>query len=44
MTNFFVLFTTLELSSELVGRLQIRDQLRMEQDAMLLEIQDLTSL
>lgn len=33
-----------ELSSELVGRLQVRDQLRTEQDAMLLEIQDLTSL
>ncbi|TNM93452.1 schwannomin-interacting protein 1 [Takifugu flavidus] len=33
-----------ELSSELVGLLQVRDQLRTEQDAMLLEIQDLTSL
>lgn len=39
-----LLLTTLELSSELVGRLQVRDQLRTEQDAMLLEIQDLTSL
>ncbi|XP_029932806.1 cilia- and flagella-associated protein 251 [Myripristis murdjan] len=33
-----------DLSSELVGRLQARDQLRIEQDAMLLEVQDLTSL
>ncbi|XP_030017968.1 schwannomin-interacting protein 1 [Sphaeramia orbicularis] len=33
-----------DLSSELVGRLQVRDQLRTEQDAMLLEVQDLTSL
>lgn len=33
-----------DLSSELVGRLQSRDQLRTEQDAMLLEVQDLTSL
>ncbi|XP_034020673.1 schwannomin-interacting protein 1 [Thalassophryne amazonica] len=33
-----------DLSSELVGRLQIRDQLRTEQDALLLEVQDLTSL
>lgn len=33
-----------DLSSELVGRLQIRDQLRTKQDAMLLEVQDLTSL
>ncbi|XP_070786353.1 schwannomin-interacting protein 1 [Enoplosus armatus] len=32
------------LSSELVGLLQVRDQLRTEQDAMLLEVQDLTSL
>ncbi|KAL6490628.1 hypothetical protein MHYP_G00009730 [Metynnis hypsauchen] len=32
------------LSSELVGRLLTRDQLRTEQDAMLLEIQDMTSL
>lgn len=39
-----VLLATLELSSELVGRLQVRDQLRTKQDAMLLEIQDLTSL
>ncbi|XP_017282497.1 schwannomin-interacting protein 1 isoform X2 [Kryptolebias marmoratus] len=31
-------------SSELVGRLHIRDQLRTEQDAMLLEVQDLMSL
>lgn len=36
--------STLDLSSELVGRLQVRDQLRTEQDAMLLEVQDLTSL
>ncbi|XP_039997188.1 schwannomin-interacting protein 1 isoform X1 [Xiphias gladius] len=36
--------TIQDLSSELVGRLQARDQLRTEQDAMLLEIQDLTSL
>lgn len=35
---------TQDLSSELVGRLQVRDQLRTEQDAMLLEVQDLTSL
>lgn len=33
-----------DLSSELVGLLQIRDQLRTEQDAMLLEVQDLTSI
>ncbi|XP_057711903.1 schwannomin-interacting protein 1 [Corythoichthys intestinalis] len=33
-----------ELSSDLVARLQLRDQLRTEQDAMLLELQDLTSL
>lgn len=33
-----------DLSSELVTRLQVRDQLRTEQDAMLLEVQDLTSL
>ncbi|XP_054914702.1 schwannomin-interacting protein 1 isoform X4 [Poeciliopsis prolifica] len=33
-----------DLSSELVSRLHIRDQLRTEQDAMLLEVQDLTSL
>lgn len=33
-----------DLSSDLVGRLQVRDQLRTEQDAMLLEVQDLTSL
>lgn len=32
------------LSSELVSLLQVRDQLRTEQDAMLLEVQDLTSL
>ncbi|XP_067380410.1 schwannomin-interacting protein 1 isoform X2 [Channa argus] len=36
--------TIQELSSELVGRLQVRDQLRTEQDAMLLEVQDLTSV
>lgn len=34
----------LDLSSELVGRLLTRDQLRTEQDAMLLEVQDMTSL
>lgn len=33
-----------DLSTELVGRLQTRDQLRTEQDAMLLEVQDMTSL
>lgn len=33
-----------DLNSELVTRLQVRDQLRTEQDAMLLEVQDLTSL
>ncbi|XP_075896621.1 schwannomin-interacting protein 1 [Nelusetta ayraudi] len=33
-----------DLSTELVTRLQVRDQLRTEQDAMLLEVQDLTSL
>ncbi|XP_034532819.1 schwannomin-interacting protein 1 [Notolabrus celidotus] len=33
-----------DLSSELVGLLQVRDQLRTEQDAMLLEVQDLTSV
>nr|XP_020450662.1 schwannomin-interacting protein 1-like [Monopterus albus] len=36
--------TIQDLSSELVGRLQVRDQLRTEQDAMLLEVQDLTSV
>lgn len=36
--------TIQDLSSELVGLLQIRDQLRTEQDAMLLEVQDLTSI
>lgn len=41
MVNFS---SVLDLSSELVGRLQVRDQLRTEQDAMLLEVQDLTSL
>ncbi|PWA14823.1 hypothetical protein CCH79_00014492 [Gambusia affinis] len=35
---------TTDLSSELVSRLHIRDQLRTEQDAMLLEVQDLTAL
>lgn len=33
-----------DLSSDLVGRLLTRDQLRTEQDAMLQEVQDLTSL
>ncbi|XP_077084428.1 schwannomin-interacting protein 1 [Siphateles boraxobius] len=33
-----------DLSSDLVGRLLTRDQLRTEQDAMLLEVQDMTSL
>lgn len=33
-----------DLSSELVGRLLTRDQLRTEQDAMLLEVQDMTTL
>ncbi|XP_076000746.1 schwannomin-interacting protein 1 [Genypterus blacodes] len=33
-----------DLSSELVGLLQVRDQLRTEQDALLLEVQDLTAL
>ncbi|KAM4537454.1 schwannomin-interacting protein 1 isoform 2-T2 [Odontesthes bonariensis] len=33
-----------DLSSELVSLLHVRDQLRTEQDAMLLEVQDLTSL
>ncbi|KAM9836900.1 schwannomin-interacting protein 1-like isoform 1-T2 [Aulostomus maculatus] len=33
-----------DLNSDLVGRLQVRDQLRTAQDAMLLEVQDLTSL
>nr|XP_023838089.1 schwannomin-interacting protein 1 [Salvelinus alpinus] len=33
-----------DLSTELVVHLQARDQLRMEQDAMLLEVQDMTSL
>lgn len=36
--------TIQDLSSELVGLLQVRDQLRTEQDAMLLEVQDLTSI
>ncbi|XP_055012707.1 schwannomin-interacting protein 1 [Boleophthalmus pectinirostris] len=36
--------TIQDLSSELVGLLQIRDQLRTEQDAMLLEVQDLTAV
>lgn len=31
-----------DLSSELVGHLLIRDQLRTKQDAMLLDVQDLT--
>ncbi|XP_072233068.1 schwannomin-interacting protein 1 [Leuresthes tenuis] len=35
---------TQDLSSELVSLLHVRDQLRTEQDAMLLEVQDLTSL
>ncbi|KAM3590267.1 uncharacterized protein V6R79_006844 [Siganus canaliculatus] len=33
-----------DLNTDLVGGLQIRDQLRTEQDAMLLEVQDLTCL
>ncbi|CAL8240437.1 unnamed protein product [Merluccius merluccius] len=33
-----------DLNAELVGLLQIRDHLRTEQDAMLVEVQDLTSL
>nr|XP_046175966.1 schwannomin-interacting protein 1-like [Oncorhynchus gorbuscha]XP_046175968.1 schwannomin-interacting protein 1-like [Oncorhynchus gorbuscha]XP_046175969.1 schwannomin-interacting protein 1-like [Oncorhynchus gorbuscha] len=33
-----------DLSTELVVHLQARDQLRTEQDAMLLEVQDMTSL
>ncbi|CAL8327857.1 unnamed protein product [Lota lota] len=33
-----------DLNSELVGLLQTRDHLRTEQDAMLVEVQDLTSL
>uniref|UniRef100_A0A3B3R1J6 Si:dkey-6n21.12 n=1 Tax=Paramormyrops kingsleyae TaxID=1676925 RepID=A0A3B3R1J6_9TELE len=33
---------SVHLSSELVGRLLTRDQLRTEQDAMLLEVQDMT--
>ncbi|XP_019899159.1 cilia- and flagella-associated protein 251 [Esox lucius] len=33
-----------DLSTELVVHLQTRDQLRTEQDAMLLEVQDMTSL
>ncbi|XP_031441312.2 schwannomin-interacting protein 1 [Clupea harengus] len=33
-----------DLSSELVGRLLSRDQLKTEQDAMLLEVQDMTAL
>ncbi|XP_051564529.1 schwannomin-interacting protein 1-like isoform X2 [Myxocyprinus asiaticus] len=33
-----------DFSSELVGRLLTRDQLRTEQDALLLEVQDMTSL
>ncbi|XP_056607862.1 schwannomin-interacting protein 1 isoform X1 [Triplophysa dalaica] len=33
-----------DLSSELVARLLTRDQLRTEQDALLLEVQDMTSL
>lgn len=36
--------TIQDLSSELVSRLHVRDQLRTEQDAMLLEVQDLTAL
>ncbi|XP_028996668.1 schwannomin-interacting protein 1 [Betta splendens] len=36
--------TIQDLSSELVGRLQVRDQLRTKQDALLLEVQDLTSV
>ncbi|KAG7484103.1 hypothetical protein MATL_G00045580 [Megalops atlanticus] len=33
-----------DLSSELVSRLLMRDQLRTEQDAMLLDVEDMTSL
>ncbi|MEQ2265625.1 hypothetical protein XENORESO_010179 [Xenotaenia resolanae] len=49
MEEMNALYTSLrqdiqDLSSELVSRLHIRDQLRTEQDAMLLEVQDLTSL
>ncbi|XP_037118664.1 schwannomin-interacting protein 1 [Syngnathus acus] len=40
----FLTQTVQELSSDLVAGLQVRDQLRTEQDAMLLEVQDLTSL
>ncbi|XP_061665210.1 schwannomin-interacting protein 1 [Syngnathoides biaculeatus] len=39
----FLAQTVQELSSDLVAGLQVRDQLRTEQDAMLLELQDLTS-
>lgn len=39
-----LVFALSDLSSELVSCLHIRDQLRTEQDAMLLEVQDLTSL
>lgn len=44
LLNFIFHPSTSDLSTELVGRLQVRDQLRTEQDAMLLEVQDLTSL
>ncbi|XP_019726869.1 schwannomin-interacting protein 1 [Hippocampus comes] len=40
----FLTQTVQKLSSDLVAGLQVRDQLRTEQDAMLLELQDLTSL
>ncbi|XP_061524857.1 pre-mRNA-splicing factor 38B isoform X2 [Phycodurus eques] len=40
----FLTQTVQELSSDLVAGLQVRDRLRTEQDAMLLELQDLTSL
>lgn len=43
-TAFDLLSALSDLSSELVSCLHIRDQLRTEQDAMLLEVQDLTSL
>ncbi|XP_061619821.1 pre-mRNA-splicing factor 38B isoform X2 [Phyllopteryx taeniolatus] len=39
----FLTQTVQELSSDLVAGLQVRDRLRTEQDAMLLELQDLTS-
>lgn len=44
VNNWASLCMCVDLSSELVGRLLTRDQLRTEQDAMLQEVQDMASL